>query len=190
MGQIGLQPTGGLGQASPGIAQSYIRPNRAFVLIPVGGLLVFIAAISVYRPLDRTLFFILGFLLFFAAVFLISHVQQKSRRGEDVSSFFPMTYWLAFSPAILGFVLWANGAMDHSVVETHRQLVTRKFISHGRHSVSYHIEFTSWRAKRTTEQAEVSHQQYAQLHMDDPIIVELHKGALGIAWLGKIQKTD
>jgi hypothetical protein len=186
----GLQSLGTLGQTPSDSATPTIRPNRAFVLIPTAGLIALMVAISVYRPLDRMLFFWLGFLSFFASVFLTSHVQQKSRHGADVSSFFPMIYWLALGPAVVGFALWVNGALDHRAVESHREVVTRTFVSRGRRGNSYHIEFTSWRSNRTTEQAEVSIWQYAEFRVDDPIIVEVHPGALGIAWLGGIRKAD
>jgi hypothetical protein len=190
MGQPGLQPSNALGQTPSGLTPPSVRPNRLFVLIPTAGLIAQMTAVSVYRPLDRGPLFWLGFVLFFAAVFFASYVQQKSRRGEDVSSFFPMIYWLALGPALVGFVLWANGAMDHHPVESHRESVTRMFISNGRHGTSYHIEFTSWRSNRTTEKGEVSFHQYHQLHIDDPIIIDVHPGALGIAWIGAIRKAD
>jgi hypothetical protein len=160
------------------------------VLIPVGGFLVFIGAISVYPPLDRPVLSYVGLLFLFGAVFLTSHLQRKSRRGEDVSSLLPMTYCLALAPAVLGLALWVNGAMDRTPIETHTQFVTRKFVSHGRHGTSYHIEFTSWRSSRNTEQASVSNQVYGQLHVNDPVLVEMHKGALGVAWLGAIHRAE
>jgi hypothetical protein len=190
MGQIGLQPSGTLDQPPSVLVQPSVRPNRAFVLIPVGGFLVFMAAISVYPPLDRAVLSYVGLLSLFGAVFLTSHLQRKSRRGEDVSSLLPMTYCLALAPAVLGLALWVNGGMDRTPIETHRQFVTRKFVSHGRHGISYHVEFTSWRSSRTTEQASVSNQEYGQLHVNDPVLVDLHKGALGVAWLGAVRRAD
>jgi hypothetical protein len=184
MGQTGLQPTGTLGQNPSGTTQPSIRPDRMFQLIPTGGFFAFVWATSVYRPVDYLLVFLLGGSSWLAVAFLISHVHEKSRRGEDVSSFFPMIYWLALTPAVVALALWVNGAMDHHPVESHREFVVGTF--QGRSS--YYVDFTSWRAKRSTERAAIPYWQYQQFIFltDAPITVEIHPGALGIAWFGEI----
>jgi hypothetical protein len=189
MDEIGLQPTGALGQNPSGTTQPSIRPDRMFQLIPVGGFLAFVWATSVYRPVDYLLVYFLGGISWLAVASLISHVHEKSRRGEDVSSFFPMIYWLALAPAVVGLALWVNGAMDHHPVESHREVIVRTFQGRRKGDYSYYVEFTSWRAKRSTEEAQIPYWQYQQFIFltDAPIIVEIHPGALGIAWFGEIR---
>jgi hypothetical protein len=187
MDEIRLRPDGAL---SPAPQTPAFRVNPAFTLIPAAGLIGAMAAISRYRPVDQRAFLALTLVAFFAIIILIAHVRQKARRGEDVSSFFPLTYWLALAPALLALAFWINGALDHSAPELHRQVVTRKTVSHGRHGTGYYIEFTSWRPQRTTERIGVPYQQYLEMQVDDPIIVDLHRGALAIPWIGGVRKAD
>ena len=160
--------------------------SRAFLIVPIAGLIGAVIAISRYRPVDQDLFFWTLLLRFSAAFFLIKYIRQKIRIGSDVSYLLPITYLMLFAPAVLGLGLWLNGSLDHSPPESHRQVVTGKFTSHRRHGTSYYIELTSWREHRTTERVSVPPRQYAQFQVDDPIIVEVYRGALAIPWIGKI----
>jgi hypothetical protein len=189
MDDVGLGPTGTFGQ-TPGPAQAPARLYRALLLVPAGGLMGTMGAISAYRPVDQGPFLRVTVGLFLAIFLLIGYVQRKARRREDVSSFFPMTYWLACVPAVLGLAFWLNGALDHSVPEPHQQVVTRKFVSHGGHGTSYYIEFTSWRPERTTEKLNVRYRLYTQLQIDDSIVVDLRRGALAIPWIGAVHKPQ
>ena len=190
MDRMAPQTPGMTRQLPPDSNNSPLGANRAFVLVPAGGLIGAMAALSVYRPLDRGTFLWLIFGAFFVIVFLLAHIRRKTMGGSDVSSFFPMVYWVAFAPAVLGLALWLNGAMDHSPVESHKETVTRRYITHGRHGPTYYIEFTSWRPKRLAEQMSVSYTQYMQLQVNDPVVVDIHRGALGIPWVGTIHKGD
>ncbi len=147
-------------------------------------------ALSVYRPVNQAAFLWLSLILFVAIIVLISRIQQKSKSGEDVSSFFPMIYWLACAPAVLALALWLNGALDRATPETHRELVTRKYVTHGRHGTGYYLEMTSWRPDRTTESVSVPRQEYMQIGVDDPILVDVHAGALAIPWIGAVRKEQ
>jgi hypothetical protein len=125
-----------------------------------------------------------------AIVFLMAHIQQKAKRGGDVGQFFPMIYWIAFAPVVLGLALWLNGPLDHSPPESYRQLITRKYTTHGRHGTGYYIELTSWRADRATEKLSVESSLYRILQIDDPVLVDVHRGALAIAWIGEVRKAE
>ena len=98
-----------------------------------------------------------------------------------------MTNWLAFGPLCVAAVLLANGALDHSPIESHPGMVTQKLVSRGK-SNSYYLETPSWRSSRSFEKLQVSYRVYTQFQIDDPIIVEVHRGALGIPWLGAVRK--
>jgi hypothetical protein len=191
MDQTGFEPASDLGQSAARPAPPGAPLSRVVFLFPTVGLIGTMLAIAVYRPLDQTTFLWLSLILFFAIIILASHIQQKARRGGDVSSFFPMTYWLAFAPLVLALALWLNGALDPSVPETHRELVTRKYVAHGRRGrSSYYVEFTSWRANRTTENVNIRYQLYRQIQVDDPILIDVHRGALAIAWIGAVRKAE
>lgn len=190
MDQTELQPAPDFGQRPVLSAQPAVPLRRPFLLIPVGGLMGTMLAIAAYRPLDQTRFLWVVLILFFAIVILVGHIQTKARRGGDVSSFFPMVYWIAALPVILAAALWMNGLLDHSTPETHQQVVTRKYASRGRSGTSYYVEFTSWRENRMIEGVNVKYREWIQFRVDDSILVDVHRGALGIPWIGDVHKPD
>jgi hypothetical protein len=162
------------------------RMNRWLPFAPLTGLIGTMIAILIYPPLDRSFFWI-ALVLFLPSVFLSRYIQIKQKRGDDVSSFFPLTNWLAFGPLCVAAVLLANGTLDHSSIELHPGVVTRKLVSRGK-SNSYYFETPSWRSNGSFEKLQVSYRLYTQFQLNDPIIVEVHRGALGIPWLGAIRK--
>jgi len=172
------------------LRHSRARPyqmSRWLQVAPILGLLGFAFAMVAWRPLDDALFYWTGLILFFLSVLVMSYVQRQAKKGVDVSSFFPFTNWLAFGCALLALVVVINAKLDRSVVEQHQQVVTRKFVSRGR-SASSNLEFSSWR-NRPFERISVSRQTYDQFQVNQPIIVDLHRGALGIPWIGAIHRV-
>jgi hypothetical protein len=165
------------------------RMSRAFPLLPIVGLVGLVIVIAFYRPLDRTPIIIVGFILCFSATLLISRVQQKAKRGQDVGSYFPMTTWLAFGPGLLAIVLFVNCALDHLPVDKHEETVTRLTITYHK-GTSYRMQFSSWRPNRPYEEVSLSARVYYQFHVNDRIIVDVHRGALHIPWLGNIRKVS
>jgi hypothetical protein len=115
--------------------------------------------------------------------------NEKQKSGDDVSSYFPFTTYFAFVPAFIALVVVVNGAFDDSTPEEHQQVVTRKWVNHGR-STSYSIEFSSWRQDRSVEQMNVPLSTYSQLKVNDPVIAVVYRGALGIHWIGPLRKPS
>jgi hypothetical protein len=132
-----------------------------------------------------------GFVLVVAVVYtLINIAWRKAKSGED-ARFLPRPVWLAIGSLFVPTILFLNGALDHSPVEQHRQVVTRTILEHGRRGgVSYYLELTSWRANRTHEKVMVSEQWYMQAKPGDPAIVETHRGALGIPLLVSVHRPE
>ncbi len=188
MAKIGGDQVGGYTSQPHDFDERPFRVNRALSFAPILGLLGFSYGMSKWRPLSPVPLYWIGFGLFFIAIFLISHIRKQEKAGEDVRSYFPLTTWLAFAPAFVALVVCVNGGLDRSVVETHQQSVTAKYISRGR-STSYYVEFTSWRPDHTAERASVSSRRYAEFQINDPVVVDVHKGAVGIAWMGTIRRS-
>jgi hypothetical protein len=160
--------------------------NRWLPFAPLTGMIGTMVAILIYPLLDRSYFWI-ALVLFLPSVFLSRYIQTKQKRGDDVSSFFPMTTWLAFGPLCVATVLLANGALDHFPVESHPEVVTQKLASRGKTN-SYYLETPSWRSSGSFEKLQVSYRVYTQFQINDRVIVEVHRGALGIPWLGAVRK--
>jgi hypothetical protein len=181
MDEFGQSRFGGLNPASPDSSEPPRKVSRLLLLWPLAGFVGLVTAIVTYRPLDDTLCWIAGGIPCVAIFYLINVSWRKAQRGNDIPSFFPRTIWLATACLLVPMVLFANGALDHSPVAQHRQVVTRTILEHGRHgNIYYYLELTSWRAGRTHEKVMVSEGLYLGTSVGDSMIVETHKGALGI----------
>ncbi len=180
------QGESGLAQPEPFGERRY-RMNRWLPLAPAAGLIGTMLAILVYPPLERSFFSVGIFIFFVICILLVSQVQKRQKRGDDVSAFFPMTNWIALIPVGLAVILFVNGGLDRSVVESHRVVVMQKTVRHGKSS-SYCLETSSWRANHLSEELQVSYPVYGQFQINDTAIVEVHRGALGIPWLGGVRK--
>lgn len=163
------------------------RMNRWLPIAPAAGLIGTMLAILIYPPLERGFFSVGVFIFFVLCIVLVSQVQKRQRRGDDVSSFFPMMNWIALVPVGVAVVLLVNGALDRSSVEPHRVVVMQKMVRHGK-SNSYYLETSSWRANHLSEELQVSYIVFGQFQNNDVAIVEVHRGALGIPWLGSVRK--
>jgi hypothetical protein len=191
MDEIGLRSSGAFGRSVGPDQSRSAGLSLKFLLVPACGLIGCVLAISLYPPVDKAPFQWIVLILFFSILFLVSHMRKEAWRGGDVSPFFPMVYWLAWAPVVLALALSLNGKLDHAVPEIHRQRVTRKYITYSSRSGStYFVELTSWRPNRTTERVSVSSGLYTQFQVDDPIRVEVHRGALAIPWIGAVRTAD
>ena len=157
---------------------------------PVAGFIAFFAVVIAYPPIDDTLFWWVAGIPFLISYTLTNIAWRKAKTGKDARSFFPLTTWLAFGCLLVPTALFVNGALDHSPVEQHRQVVTRTILTHSKGSSYYYLELTSWRENRTYEKVEVSERWYLNAKPGDPVTVETHRGALGIPLLVSVHQPD
>lgn len=176
----------GLAQPEPFGERRY-RMNRWLPLAPAAGLIGTMVAILLYPPLERSFYSVSVFIFFVICILLVSQVQKRQKRGDDVSGFFPMTTWVALIPLGIALVLFVNGGLDRSPAESHRVVVMQKIVRHGK-SNSYYLETSSWRANHLSEELQVPYTVFGQFQANDAAIVEMHRGALGIPWLGGVRK--
>jgi hypothetical protein len=188
MKDIGADRTDALTSQPHDFDERPFRVSRWLQFAPIVGLIAFSYSVSRWRPLNPSPLYWLGFGLFFLSVFLLSHIRKKAKSGDDVRSYFPAATWLAFGPAFMALIVLVNGPLDRSPATQHHQVVTRKYITRGR-STSYYVEFSSWRPDHATERASVSPRRYAKFQVNSPVIIDVHKGALGIPWMGTIRTT-
>ena len=176
----------GLAGRTPDVAAAPGPISRALPAMPMAGLVALLMFMHTYAPVDQAPFMLGGMALMVAAELLIVYVQKRFKSGADVGLLFPATLWLAAAPAMLAVAMLLNGALDRSPVERHTQVVMRKWYMSGKHT-SYHVQCTSWRPDQPFEKLSASRSPlYAQLHVGNSITVEVHKGALGIPWIGAI----
>lgn len=170
--------------------QDSVKVHWALFLGPLAGLIALFAVVISYPPLDDTLIWWVAGVPCLISYTLTNIAWRKAKLGENVRSFFPLTTWLAFGCLFVPAVLFLNGALDHSPVEQHRQVVTRMILTHHRGSVYYYFEVTTWRANRTHEKVMVSERWYLKAKPGDPVTVETHRGALGIPLLASVRQPD
>jgi hypothetical protein len=167
------------------------RVKRLLLLWPLAGVICLLYDVIRYRPLDDMLMYWIGGAPCMIIALLINIAWRKAQTGADVSSFFPRTVWLAIGCLCLPMLLLANGALDRSPVEQHRQIITTTILERGGKSgPSYYLELTSWRPKRTHERVMVSEGWYLEAKPGDPAIVETRRGALGIPLLVSVHRPE
>jgi hypothetical protein len=183
MKEIDHSPLGRLDSAPPDSNEPPRRVGR-LLLWPLAGVIALSAVMIAYRPLDDTLIWWMGGVPCAISYILTRIAWARAKRRDDVRSFFPLTTWLALGCLLVPAILFLNGALGHSPVERHRQVVTRTILTYGRRgSVYYSLELTSWRPPRSHEKIGVPEWKYLDFKVGDPVIVETRTGALGIPLL-------
>jgi hypothetical protein len=190
MDEVDQSRIGGLDAGSPNPVEPPHKVSRLLLLWPLAGVVALFAEFITYPPLDDALIYFISAIPWMITTVLINIAWRKAQTGADVRSFFPPTIWLAIGCLFVPLVLLVNGALDHSPVEQHRQVVTRTILNHGRGGSHYYLELTSWRANRTHEKVTVSERWYREAKPGDPVIVETHSGALGIPLLASVHRPD
>jgi hypothetical protein len=180
MAKIHSREIGELGPVAFDQAKPAPKVRGLLFLCPVLGLIGLLAVTLSYRLLDDLLMWWVG-----AAPCLVSYTVtniawRKSKRKEDVRSFFPITTWLALACLVVPVLLFLNGALDRSPVEQHHQIVMRTILEHNRRQAFYYLELSSWRPHHSHEKISVSEGKYLDFNVGNPVIVETHKGAFGI----------
>jgi hypothetical protein len=190
MDEIQRPQVGRLGPESPDSGEIVPRVSRLLLMWPLAGVIVLVAVMTAYQPLDEALVYWIGGAPCVITAVLINVAWRREQDGRDVRSFFPRTVWLAVGCLLLPMALLANGALDRSPVESHRQIVTRAILEHRKGSTSYYLELTSWRGNGTHEKVMVSQRWYLGAKPGDAMTVETHRGAFGIPLFLSVQKSD
>lgn len=181
---------GTFGPVSPDSSEPPRKISSLLFLWPIVGFILVVAAVVVYRPLDDTLIWWVGGISCLVIYTLINIGWRKAKSGGD-ARFLPRPVWLAIGSLFVPTVLFLNGALDQSPVEQHRQFISRTILEHGRHgSIYYYLEVSSWRPRHSHEKLSVSESKYLDFNVMDPVVIETHKGALGIPLLVSIHRPE
>jgi hypothetical protein len=190
MDEIEQSRIGGFDSGSSDSSEPPRRVSRLLLLWPLAGMITLLVVTVIYRPIDDPLMWWAGGVPCAVSYILANIAWRKAREGEDARWFVPVTPWLALGCLCVPGILFLNGALDHSSVEQHRQVVTRKILEHGRSDTYYYRELTSWRANKTHEKVMVSERWYVEAKAGDPAIVETHRGAFGIPLLVSVHRPQ
>jgi hypothetical protein len=183
MDDLKASQLGTLGPAPLDSTKPLRKVSRLLFLWPLAGLILMLASVVMYPPLDSALIWWIGGVPCIVAYTLINIAWRNTKSGEDIPRFFPRAIWLAIVSLLVPTVLFLNGALDQSPVEQHRQVVVGTNVTHHRGQAYYSLEVESWRAGRAYEKLTVSEGWYLAARPGDVATVETHRGAFGIPLL-------
>jgi hypothetical protein len=191
MNEMYQSRVGGLEPGAIGIGEPPPRVHGALYLGPVAGVIALLVAVFSYQLLDEKLAYWIGAIPCAISWMVIINVRRAAKSGKDVRPFVPLAKRLALGSLFVPAILLANGGLDNSPVELHRETITRTILEYGRHgSVYYYLELTSWRPHHAHEKVGVPERKYLDYNVGDPVIVETRKGALGIPLLVSVHRPD
>ena len=158
-------------------------------IVALGGLFALILAVHFYQPLDHDYFYIAGVVLLFLPFGFQIYLKHRTKQVGGNESLNQVCKLLFFAPFLVAGIAAINGGLDHSLPEQRSSVITRKWISRGRHVNTYVIECSSWRG-RAKEKLDIDRQTFAMLRPGEPINIEVHRGLLGIPWLGGVWAAE
>jgi len=175
----------------PNSSEPSRRVRRLLLLWPLAGVVGLIVSNASYPPLDDTLLYWIGAVpCLVMATLISSDVWRQVQSETDVRPFSPRTFWLAIVCLAVPMVLFVNGMLDRSPVEKHRQTIMHTVLDRGsKGNDFYYVECSSWRG-RSHEKMMISSRNYLKYRPGDPIIVETHRGALGIPLLVSVHSPE
>jgi hypothetical protein len=150
-----------------------------FGVLVTGGL-AFWLAIDSYRPLDRTLAFVLlGVTLLVGATVLAW--AAKYDNADDSDSYAPKPQYILVSSLLWLFALalFLNAFLDRSAPTQHPTTV----VSKRERAFGQSVTVSSWRQGRSVESIPVDARLYTKLPETGSIIVSVKPGLLGIPWV-------
>lgn len=174
----------------PGAARN--RPLAALValltVVGAGGALALepTLGVTVNRAAAMALAVGGGLGLWAAGVALLSVVARGSSNGLRALVVSALVTLLGL-PALGGtLLLWANQRLDGAPPAAHQVTVRAKHTSGSQHRV----EVDSWEAGGRAVHVEASWVAFEQLHVGDVTGVTVHPGALGLAWVERLDAQN
>jgi hypothetical protein len=174
------------GESAPISAKILNKQLEKYSYPLFAGFVGIIIADYAYPPLDENPPMILALCLFLVPI-LLHIVVSVRRRFLDSFSWLRLVYIYSGSAAIvIATVLGLNGMADFASARNVQTSVTRKYISSGRYSTSYHLVVSSWRPGRSEEKLRVSGATYHATFVGEPVVVEAHRGLFALPWYGRV----
>jgi hypothetical protein len=161
-------------------ARNDVRPNLAIMLFGPAFVLGMRALLDVHL-LDVPHALEFGFLAGLPLVLAASLVRES---GASRAWVMPAVL-LAFValPYGAGALVLADVQLDHQPAQTFQTEVLRKYITSGKHRQPY-LVVAPWGPKTDVEKIAVGGAYYAHVAPESTVCMNLHRGALGLAWYG------
>lgn len=157
-----------------------------YFYISLGVLIIELFFARVYPLLDSTAVALWSIVLVFLPVVPHIIVSKKNQVSANQDSLRRLYLGCGGALVLLALGTVANGAFDHSPTQTVSTTVAKKQISAGRRSKSYILVADSWRPGKDEESLTVSRSLYQTVKVGGSIVVDVHRGALGMAWYSRV----
>jgi hypothetical protein len=148
------------------------------------GSLAFVVATYRYPPLDVDGMLVFCGVVFFLGLGLAIWVERGALRGSQVAIRKRLFLALLPVPWLLAGLLVVNAKLDDAKVRRHYTRVVGKF-SMSTIVPTRRLVVISWRAGRRYERVPVSQGEYAEFHVGQEVVVEIHPG-IGIPWVAGV----
>ncbi|MBP7653368.1 hypothetical protein KA977_08090 [Candidatus Dependentiae bacterium] len=162
-----------------------------FSLYSIIGIILFIYALSYYKPLFHEPYFygiIYGIIAFLILIFF-TFFSVRGRSNSHIIFFICLiTGLLGFIFTGIGATLTYNGYFDKSEEANHQVSITNKYTVRNKNSHSYYIEFKYWDSNQKIISYSVGSDFYYNVDINQKIIIVTRKGKLGFEWVKSILK--
>ena len=162
--------------------------NRRFtkpLVLLLAGTFALLFTMRHYPLLDRNPYYVIGLVFFFLPIFLMIVSNMLKRIEKDAGTLATLLFWCAAANVTLFAGLLLNGLLDRGPAVPVHARVLRKRIIRGR-STTYRMVVESWRPGRTEEVLELSRAQFQGIAPDSSVVIDLHRGWIGVPWYGRI----
>jgi hypothetical protein len=148
------------------------------------GLVALTAFAQIYRPVDDSGLWKLVIVLLLVAA--VAHVVfiARGQLPESVGALSKAYLCSGIGLSIVAAAIFVNGKFDSKPAEETSTTVARH-VEPGRQS--YEIEIEGVGERKRKRSLAVSRELYYALKKGDAIFVEVHPGALGLAWYGDVR---
>lgn len=152
------------------------RPNLAIAFLFPGMGLALRAMADFHLLAWKPILFMAAFCSLGMAIILY---QADSGMRKRPWSLLPIVLFGSFYA--YGAIAQSNALLDKSSTNAFTAVVTRKHVVHGR-SISYHFRLDPWGPQLDETDITVPRQLYNAASIGDRVCIDLHSGALRIAW--------
>lgn len=161
-------------------ARNDVRPNLAIMLFGPA-LVLGVRVLMDVNLLDVPHALEFGFLAGLPLVLAASLVRESGNSRAWVMPLV-MLVFLAL-PYGGGVLVLADVQLDHQPAQTFQTQVLRKYITSGKHRQPY-LVLAPWGPKTEAEKIAVGRAYYAHVDSGSLVCMQLHRGAIGLAWYG------
>jgi len=147
------------------------------------GSLAFPYISQIYPPLELDLILVFFGIIFFGALALAVILERRARNHQEIEVLKRIYNGFVPLPWILAATLFVNGRLDSQKnVVYYPTVVLDRFNMKGIVKGSRRLIVSTWRDGQKVERLAVDQDDFDRFQENDPVVVGIGPGALGIPW--------